>query len=222
MKVRAPKFLRASLFLTLAAARGQKAETVARLDEGARAIFRDHLLRLDGAARSRRFGARGLEDEFLESYSRNIDFNNTAIFVVFAHGQIRASAELRSLARDWGETAELAVLFEPAWKGAVETLCREAFLFAAKVGLLELYTYCDLANGCSLSVMRILGKEKRYAPCGSYPAFEPCCDDEADGCAVPASNDVLFRMVRTRPLPGATDEERTDISNTGAGADRLR
>ncbi len=168
-------------------------ETVVRLGADSRALFRNHLLRLDDRARRQRFGACGLQDGFLESYAQNINFSNTALFGLLVGQDVRASAELRSLDASWGRQAELAVVFEPAWKRCGEALCRQVFRFANQLGLLELYTYCDLGAECTRSFLRILGKERQYAPCGSLTAL----DASHPAHEVSTTNVILLRLVRT-------------------------
>jgi hypothetical protein len=197
MKAGSTSFLRACL-LTLEAACGRRAPAgIFRLDEKSRAIFLDHLQRLDGRARRQRFGDGGFQYLFLESYVQNIDFGNTAIFAFLADGHVRGSAELRSLTREWGREAELAVVFETAWRSSVEALCGEAFRFATKIGISELHTYCDLAGDCASSFLRFLGKERGYMPCTYFPARDSLLSVEPGACAAAARNEVVVRLVRT-------------------------
>ncbi len=180
----------------------RRPEAVVRLGEDSRAIFRNHLLRLDDQARGQRFGACGLQDAFLESYAQNINFGNTALFGLLVGQDIRASAELRSLAASWERQAELAVVFEPAWKRCGEALCRQVFRFATQLGLLELYTYCDLRAECTRHFLRFLGKEKQYAPCGSLTALDASWLAHEDLCSLSKSSVILLRLVRTSGASG--------------------
>ncbi len=177
-------------------------EAVVRLGEDSRGLFRNHLLRLDDQARDQRFGACGLQDAFLESYAQNINFRNTALFGLLVGQDVRASAELRSLAASWGRQAELAVVFEPAWKRCAEALCRQAFRLASELGLLELYTYCDLGAECTRSFLRFLGKERQYAPCGSLAALDASSPAHDDRCSVSTSSTIVLRLVRTSGASG--------------------
>jgi hypothetical protein len=172
-------------------------EEAVRLGEDSRALFRNHLLRLDEQARRERFGACGLRDAFLESYAQNINFSNTALFGLLVGRDVRASAELRSLAASWERQAELAVVFEPAWKRCGEALYRQVFRFANQFGLLELYTYCDLGAECTRNFLRFLGKERQYSPCGSVTTLDASWPAHEDPCSVSTSNVILLRLLRT-------------------------
>jgi hypothetical protein len=89
------------------------------------------------------------------------------------------------------------VVFEPAWKRCGEALCRQVFRFANQLGLLELYTYCDLGAECTRSFLRFLGKERQYAPCGSLTVLDASYPAHEDHCSVSTSNVILLRLVRT-------------------------
>jgi GNAT superfamily N-acetyltransferase len=78
--------------------------------------LRDHLLRLDMTNRRLRF-AHAVSDHFIIEYAGRQPDMATVIHAYIEAGQVRAVAELRRLARDWGPEAEAAFSVEPDWQG---------------------------------------------------------------------------------------------------------
>ena len=105
------------------------------------------------------------------------------------------------MAANWERQAELAVILEPGWKRGSEAFCREVFRFATQLGLIELYTYCDLGTECTHIFLRFLGKERHYITCGSLSAMEPISQGDGDGCSVATSNALLLRLVPMATAP---------------------
>ncbi|MEQ1671406.1 MAG: GNAT family N-acetyltransferase, partial [Hyphomicrobium sp.] len=74
-------------------------------------LIEEHLLRLEGDARRRRFG-HDVSDTFIHTYALHAaDFGNLT-FAFFADGDIRAIAELRQSGQEFGHTAEVAFSVE--------------------------------------------------------------------------------------------------------------
>ncbi|HYS47537.1 MAG TPA: GNAT family N-acetyltransferase [Xanthobacteraceae bacterium] len=107
-------------------------------------IYRDHLLRLDGASRRNRFGG-AVSDEFIRGY---VDISiglEAVIHGFFVDGAMRGAAELRPLAA--GGEAEAAFSIESEWQShGVGTALLERTLLAARNRQIKLLHMTCLAE----------------------------------------------------------------------------
>ena len=74
-------------------------------------LFRDHLLRLDQGSRRLRF-AHAVGDTFIRDYASRMAEMGSIVHAYVEAGEVRAVAELRKLADDWGTEAEVAFSVE--------------------------------------------------------------------------------------------------------------
>jgi RimJ/RimL family protein N-acetyltransferase len=106
-------------------------------------LLREHLQRLDGDARHRRFG-HDVSDDFISRYAAHAgDFGNVT-FGYFVDGEVRAVAELRPdilMHRDAGEVA-FSVERPFINRGIATQLMGRIILTARNRGLRHLYLIC--------------------------------------------------------------------------------
>jgi GNAT superfamily N-acetyltransferase len=74
-------------------------------------LFRDHLLRLDGASRHDRFNG-ALDDDFLASYAARCVSDGTIIIAYFENDRVRGAAELHQPDLSAGSLPEIAFSVE--------------------------------------------------------------------------------------------------------------
>ena len=110
-------------------------------------IYRDHLLRLDGASRRNRFGG-AVSDEFIRAY---VDISiglEAVIHGFFVDGALRGAAELRPLGSGFAGEAEAAFSIETAWQshGVGTALLDRTLLAARNRGVKHLHMACLADN----------------------------------------------------------------------------
>ncbi len=76
----------------------------------------EHLLRLDGDARSKRF-CHLVSDEYLHDYVRRLDLMEARIIGFFGAGQMHAAVELRPTGSPRARAFEAAITVERNWQG---------------------------------------------------------------------------------------------------------
>src|SRR5262245_21156205 len=106
-------------------------------------LYRDHVLRLDGASRRSRFGGTA-SDEFSRNY---VDLSLALEAVVigfFVDGTLRGAAELRPLGSALAREAEAAVSVEGPWQsqGVGSALLERVLLAARNRGIRRLHMAC--------------------------------------------------------------------------------
>ena len=138
--------------------------------------LRAHLKRLDPIARRLRFGG-ATSDDFVDAYVDTAFRLDATIFGVLMNGEIRASAELRSIFGGGTPDAEAAFAVEADWQGqGLGSELMERVLTAAQNrGIARLHMICLSEN----SRMRHIA--------GKFGARLSFADGEVTGDVSPAS-----------------------------------
>jgi GNAT superfamily N-acetyltransferase len=123
------------------------AGTIRKLWVGEAALYRDHLLRLDGESRRNRFGG-AVSDDFIRAY---VDISiglEAVIHGFFVDGALRGAAELRPLGSTLAGEAEAAFSIERAWQshGVGTALLDRTLLAARNRGFKHLHMACLAEN----------------------------------------------------------------------------
>jgi GNAT superfamily N-acetyltransferase len=131
------------------------AATVRKLWPTEGELFRDHLLRLDKDSRRLRF-AHGVSDGFIEDYAARMSDMGSIVFGYFVDGEIRAAAELRKLADNWGVEAEAAFSVERAYQdqGIGSALMGRVIRSARNRGVRLLFMSCLAENAKMQAIAR--------------------------------------------------------------------
>ncbi len=131
------------------------AATVRKLWPTEGELFRDHLLRLDKDSRRLRF-AHGVSDSFIEDYAARMSDMGSIVFGYFVDGEIRAAAELRKLADNWGVEAEAAFSVERAYQdqGIGSALMGRVIRSARNRGVRLLFMSCLAENAKMQAIAR--------------------------------------------------------------------
>jgi RimJ/RimL family protein N-acetyltransferase len=111
------------------------------------AAFRTHLKRLDAEARRLRFGG-VTSDEFIDAYVDTAFRLDATIFAIFIDGEIRGSAELRSIFSGAAQDAEAAFAVETDWQdqGLGSELMDRILTSAQNRGIARLHMICLSEN----------------------------------------------------------------------------
>lgn len=123
-------------------------------------LLRDHLQRLDGDARRRRF-AHDVSDDFISRYAAHAsDFGNVT-FGYFVNGEVRAVAELRPDILMHNNGAEVAFSVEKAYvnRGIATQLMGRIIRTARNRGLRHLILVCLPDNAKMQSIARHYGAD---------------------------------------------------------------
>jgi GNAT superfamily N-acetyltransferase len=104
--------------------------------------YRDHLLRLDPASRSRRFSG-GISDDFIARHAASADGVGAVVLGFFVDGVLRGAAELRPLGSFFSREAEAALSVEKEWQslGVGTALLARALLTARNRGIASLHIH---------------------------------------------------------------------------------
>lgn len=131
------------------------------LTETGKAMFQDHLMRLDPETRRSRF-AMHATDTFLQGYVETSFTLNTLIFAYFEDGLVRATAELRSL--DDLELAEAAFCVEKDWRrtGLATALMTSVLKAARGRGVRHIYINCLATNRHMQALARKFSAEMTF------------------------------------------------------------
>ncbi len=126
-------------------------------------LFRDHLLRLDKDSRRLRF-AHGVSDSFIEDYAARMSDMGSIVFGYFVDGEIRAAAELRKLADDWGVEGEAAFSVERAYQdqGIGSALMGRVIRSARNRGVKLLFMSCLAENAKMQAIAKKHEAELRF------------------------------------------------------------
>jgi GNAT superfamily N-acetyltransferase len=110
-------------------------------------LYRDHLLRLDGASRHSRF-AGGVSSDFIGNYVQSTFALCAAVHGFFVDGTLRGAAELRSLGPGLRREAEAAFSIEAPWQshGVGSALLGRTLLAARNRGIKKLHMACLASN----------------------------------------------------------------------------
>ncbi|RUO97452.1 GNAT family N-acetyltransferase [Hyphomicrobium sp.] len=123
-------------------------------------LLRDHLLRLDGEARYRRF-AHDVSDDFISRYAAHAgDFGNVT-FGYFVDGEVRAVAELRPDILMHRDGAEVAFSVEKPFvnRGIATKLMGRVIRTARNRGLRHLMLVCLPDNAKMQAIARHYGAD---------------------------------------------------------------
>ncbi len=109
--------------------------------------FRDHLLRLNKENRRLRF-AHQVSDHFIADYAERMTEAGSITYAYIEKGEVRAVAELRKLADQWGRDAEAAFSVETDYqnKGIGSELMGYVIRAARNRGIVHLYMSCLAEN----------------------------------------------------------------------------
>lgn len=123
-------------------------------------LIEEHLLRLEGDARRRRFG-HDVSDQFIHSYALHAADVGNLTFAFFQDGEIRAIAELRQSGRAFGHTAEVAFSVERPFSnmGIGTKLMGRAIRAARNRGLRHLLLVCLRDNIKMQAIARHYGAD---------------------------------------------------------------
>jgi GNAT superfamily N-acetyltransferase len=110
-------------------------------------IYRDHLLRLDGESRRRRFSG-AVADEFIVSHAATITGADVVVHGFFVDGVLRGAAELRALGSMFAREGEAAFSIEQPWQshGVGTALLERTLLSARNRGIKLLSMHCLVEN----------------------------------------------------------------------------
>ena len=101
----------------------------------------EHLRRLDGTSRRRRFGL-AVGDGFIDRYARGIDWQRAFVLGYFEGGTLRGAVEAAWPAADWLDgAAEIAVQIEAGWRrrGIASALVKAALRRARGRGITGIF-----------------------------------------------------------------------------------
>jgi GNAT superfamily N-acetyltransferase len=110
-------------------------------------IYRDHLLRLDGESRRRRFSG-AVADEFIVSHAATITGADVVVHGFFVDGVLRGAAELRGGGSVFARDGEAAFSIEQPWQshGVGTVLLERTLLSARNRGIKLLSMHCLAEN----------------------------------------------------------------------------
>ena len=110
-------------------------------------IYRDHLLRLDGESRRRRFSG-AVADEFIISHAATITGADVVVHGFFVDAMLRGAAELRALGSMFAREGEAAFSIEQPWQshGVGTVLLERTLLSARNRGIKLLAMHCLAEN----------------------------------------------------------------------------
>ena len=126
-------------------------------------LFRDHLLRLDKDSRRLRF-AHGVSDSFIEDYASRMNDMGSIVFGYCVNGEVRAAAELRKLANNWGVEAEAAFSVERPYQdqGIGSALMGRVIRSARNRGVRLLFMSCLAENAKMQAIAKKHEAELRF------------------------------------------------------------
>jgi GNAT superfamily N-acetyltransferase len=122
-------------------------KTLRKLWMGDLGALRAHLKRLDREARRLRFGG-VTTDQFIDAYVDTAFRLDATVFGIFIDGEIRGSAELRSIFGERTSDAEAAFAVEADWQdqGLGSTLMDRILTAAQNRGITRLHMICLREN----------------------------------------------------------------------------
>jgi GNAT superfamily N-acetyltransferase len=143
--------------------------------------FLGHLLRLDGATRSARFG-RGVSNYSVVRYAAETDWRRGAVLGCWIDGTLRGVAELRRCGSDLSKTAEMALSIESLFQnhGLGSLLARRAVAIARDRGFTRLCMLIAIGNWRMRSIAQSLDARMAFAD-GEINADLPLDPYRAEG-----------------------------------------
>jgi RimJ/RimL family protein N-acetyltransferase len=126
---------------------GTRTGTIRKLRTGEEALLREHLLRLDGESRRRRFGS-PVNRFFIELYSQRALTRESVVHGFFVDNTLRGVAELRAYGDVFHGEAEAAFSIERDWqgRGVGSELLERTILTARNRGIHTIYMNCIAEN----------------------------------------------------------------------------
>jgi RimJ/RimL family protein N-acetyltransferase len=123
------------------------AGTFRKLWAGEEALLQEHLLRLDGQSRRRRFGA-PVNRFFIEHYAQHALSRDSVVHGFFVDGILRGVAELRGCGEGGRGRAEAAFSIESDWqrRGIGSELLERTILAARNRSIHTIYMNCIAEN----------------------------------------------------------------------------
>ena len=109
--------------------------------------YRDHLLRLDGESRYRRFSG-AVSDDFVARHVETTNDFGVVLHGFFVDGILRGAAELRSIGSLFAREGEAAFSIEQPWQsqGVGSALLERTLLSARNRGIRSLHMHCLAEN----------------------------------------------------------------------------
>ena len=106
-------------------------------------IYRDHLLRLDGASRRSRFGL-AIADELIAAYVASPTWRGAVLHGFIVDGVLRGAAELKPFGATFPTEAEAALSVETPWQshGVGSALLARTLLAARNRGIRQVHMAC--------------------------------------------------------------------------------
>jgi GNAT superfamily N-acetyltransferase len=114
---------------------------------GETAAYRDHLLRLDGESRQRRFSG-AVSDDIIARHAATANEIGAVVHGFFVEGVLRGAAELRQIGSVFSREAEAAFSIEQPWQshGIGTVLLERTLLSARNRGIKSLHMHCLAEN----------------------------------------------------------------------------
>jgi len=121
--------------------------TIRKLWVGETDAYREHLLRLDGDSRNRRFSG-AVSDDFIARHAATANEIGVVVHGFFIDGTLRGAAELRRLGSLFVREAEAAFSVEQHWQsqGVGTVLLERTLLSARNRGIDTLHMHCIADN----------------------------------------------------------------------------
>lgn len=121
--------------------------TIRKLWIGESSLLRDHLLRLDGDSRARRFGG-GVSDARVIQYADTALTPGAIVYGFLIDGTLRGVAEMRRAGSPLAPQAEVAFSVETPWQshGVGSALLERTLLAARNRGIKTLHMQCLADN----------------------------------------------------------------------------
>ncbi len=118
-------------------------------------LARNHLLRLDGEARQRRF-SHNVSDDYVASYAAKLGDVGNLNYAFFIDGDVKAMAELKRPRLSWGTTAEAAFSVERDYanRGLATLMMGRIIRSARNRGIHHLQLYCMADNAKMQAIAR--------------------------------------------------------------------
>jgi RimJ/RimL family protein N-acetyltransferase len=147
---------------------------IRRLCARERDQVRDHLLRLDGADRVRRFGGYA-SAEHIAAYCERLDWSRVVVLGYVTGGEVRGLAQLELIRTSGPRAAELAVSVErPFQNRGIGTALLRRLVIAARNRLIErIYMVCLIDNGRAVRMARRLDGALQFHDGTAEARIEP-------------------------------------------------
>ncbi len=142
------------------------APQIRRVQRSERALFRDHLLRLDAESRIDRFGM-AMNDRALSEYADGCFSSDALTFGYFVDGAIRGAGELHGLGQSAAaDEAEAAFSVEREWRrlGVGRALLARIVETAREIGANAIHLTCMPRNRAMQGLVQSYVPNMQFAP----------------------------------------------------------